>query len=215
MFDFIKRKKEKKLQIISYKNFLMTNNLTNELLNQQENKLLEIYGNCKNFNNKINILVISDTNNLLDELRFADYVYRSNEYDACILIGNISTNDLNIIKKYVDKKKTYAAFEQDEFDNVDGQVIKINNVEILIVGKKILTQKESINIFDNYPSCDVLISYSNMYNGDSGLFGINYYVYKNSIPYLIHCGLLRQYKDTMKNGTKEISTFEYEYIQIN
>ena len=47
------------------------------------------------------------------------------------------------------------------------------------------------------------------------LFGINYYIFKNSVPYLIHCGLSKQYKDTMKNGTKEISTFEYEYIQIN
>ena len=215
MFDFIKKKKEKKLQLISYKNFLMSSSLTNELLNEQENKLFELYGNCKKINKRINILVISDTNNSLDELRFADYVYRSNNYDVCILIGNISSKDLSIIKKYVDKKKTFAAFDQEEFINIDGQVIKINNVNLLIVGRKVLTQKESINIFDNYPSCDVLISYSNMYNDNSGLFGINYYIFKNSVPYLIHCGLSKQYKDTMKNGTKEISTFEYEYIQIN
>ena len=215
MFDFIKKKKEKRLQLTAYKNFLMYNNLTDELLSEQDNKLFELYGNCKEFSKKVNILVISDTNNSLDELRFADYVYRSSKYDACLLIGNISTNDLDIIKKYVDKKKTYAAFEQSEFKNVDGQVIKINNVDILIVGKKVLTQKESINVFDNYPSCDILITYSNMYNDNFGLFGINYYIYKNSIPYCIHCGLLKQYKDTMQNGTREISTFEYEYIQIN
>ena len=47
-----------------------------------------------------------------------------------------------------------------------------------------------------------------------GLFGITYYLYKNKIPYHIHGHIHNSYKNIMINGTKEISVYMYEYIEL-
>ena len=46
------------------------------------------------------------------------------------------------------------------------------------------------------------------------LFGITYYLYKNKVPYHIHGHLHNPYKQEMINGTKEISVYMYEYIEL-
>ena len=216
MFEFLKKKKEKNnmindfyLSLISDDNGIDYSNLDNTMLN--------LFETSNKLDKPIKLIIVCDTNNSLDELRFADYVYRSSNYDACILLGNVGEKDINIIKKYVNLKKTYSAFDFKDINNVDGKVIKINNISVLVCGKMSMSQKESIEFFNNKQNAEVLITYNNKYNDSdkNGFFGINYYIYKNKVSYHIHGSLLRQYKDTMKNGTREISTYEYEYMDLD
>lgn len=48
-----------------------------------------------------------------------------------------------------------------------------------------------------------------------GLFGITYYLFKNKVPYHIHGHIHNPYRKELLNGTKEISIYMYEYIELN
>ncbi len=217
MFDFIKNAKIKKENIEIYYNDLLRKELSDEFLSNQDNNLLNLYDKVGTINTNVKILMISNTNNTLDELRFADYVYRSTGYDACIIIGNVSDKDFQIILKYVDVKKIYSTCNHKDINNIDGKLFKIKNMSFLIISEKFISQRDSISYFNDLPAANTLITYNNKYeNNNGGLFGINYYLYKNKTNYFIHYSSLnKQYKSTMQNGTMEISTYDYEYIELN
>ena len=49
---------------------------------------------------------------------------------------------------------------------------------------------------------------------NQGLFGITYYIYKNKVAYHIHAHDKNSKQNTMLNGTREIGTYQFEYIEL-
>ena len=216
MFEFLKRNKELKEKINDYKSSLLMNTEVSDKFLNQDEKMLELFGDTKKISKKLNILIVCDTNGNLDELIFADYVYRNKNYDVCVLLGNIGLKDVEIVKKYIPNNKLYSTQVYDEVRNIDGDVIKVNGVNVLIVGKRQFTQEESISFYDSLPKAEVVLSYDNKYinEKEQGFFGINYYLYKNKVPFFIQGNIFNHYKDTMQNGTTIIGTFEFEYLEL-
>ena len=216
MFEFFKKNKELKAKISDYKSSLLINTEDKSKFLDQDQPMLDLFGDVKKISKKINLLVLCDTNGNLDELSFADYAYRYKNFDACILLGNIGLKDVEVVKKYISNNKLYSTQVYDDIKNIDGSVIKVNGVNVLIVGKRQFTIEESINYYDSLPKAEVVLSYDNMYvnKKKQGFFGINYYLYKNKVPYFIHGNIFTHYKDTMLNGTTMIGTFEFEYLEL-
>lgn len=204
----------------------------------QEDTLLKIYGNSRILNNKIRLIVITDTHNTLREEEFRNFILNCGEYDVCLLLGDFGSNDLPIILRYIDKKKIYALLgnhdynyiKEYELNNLNGNVININGVRLLGIQGSFkykpsdfpsFSQKESILFLSDKPEVDVLVSHDIRFNSMSerdpahqGLFGITYYLFKNKVPYHIHGHIHNPYRKDMINGTKEISSFMYEYIEL-
>ena len=70
-------------------------------------------------------------------------------------------------------------------------------------------------------SVDILVSHDNRFDSTmignpahQGLFGITYYLYKNHVPYHIHGHIHNPYRKKLLNGTEEISSFGYEFIEL-
>ena len=49
---------------------------------------------------------------------------------------------------------------------------------------------------------------------NQGLFGLTYYIYKNKVAYHIHAHSKVSKRTDMMNGTKEIATYQFEYIEL-
>ena len=211
--------------------------LNNKYANQ-EDKLYQIFGACNNFNNSLKIIAISDTHNDLNFDDFKQFISKHNNYDICILLGDHSSSDIEKILKCVDKTKTYGLLGNHDrnylteyaINSLNGQVINIKGVSLLGIEGSYkykqedfpsFTQKESIDFLKDKPKVDILVSHDNRFDSTAlydiahqGLFGITYYLYKNKIPYHIHGHIHNPYKNIMRNGTKEISVYMYEYIEL-
>ena len=209
----------------------------NKYANQEE-KLYQIFGACYNFNKSLKLIVISDTHNDLNFNEFKRFVHKHNNYDICILLGDHSSNDIEKILKCIDKTKIYGLLgnhdknylKEYNIKSLNGQVININDISLLGIEGSYkykeedypsFTQKESIDFLNDKPKVDILVSHDNRFDSSKiydvahqGLFGITYYLYKNKIPYHIHGHIHNSYKNIMINGTKEISVYMYEYIEL-
>ena len=75
----------------------------NPKYNNQENTLLEIFGKCDLFNKRIKMIIITDTHGCLNEEEFYQFMTEHEEYDVCLLLGDHSVGDVNIILKYVNE----------------------------------------------------------------------------------------------------------------
>lgn len=204
----------------------------------QENILLKIYGNSRRLENKIKIIVITDTHNTLKEDEFRNFILNSGDYDVCLLLGDFGSNDLPIILRYIDREKIYALLgnhdynyiKEYELNNLNGNIININGVKLLGIQGSFkykpsdfpsFSQKESILFLEDKPDVDILVSRDIRFNSmaerdpaHQGMFGITYYLFKNRVPYHIHGHIHNPYKKDMINGTREISSFMYEYIEL-
>ena len=208
----------------------------NKYANQEE-KLYQIFGACYNFNKSLKLIVISDTHNDLNFNEFKRFVHKHNNYDICILLGDHSSNDIEKILKCIDKTKIYGLLgnhdknylKEYNIKSLNGQVININDISLLGIEGSYkykeedypsFTQKESIDFLNDKPKVDILVhdnrfDSSKIYDvAHQGLFGITYYLYKNKIPYHIHGHIHKSYKNILKNDTKEISVYMYEYIEL-
>ena len=209
----------------------------NKYINQEE-KLYKMYGDCDQFNKQIKMILISDTHNCLYYDEFKQFIDNNPNYDICILLGDHSTGDIETVLKCVDKNKIYGLLGNHDYNylkefnikDLNGEVININGVSLLGIQGSFkykpsdfpsFTQRESIEFLNNKPKVDILISHDNRFDSTSvgkpahqGLFGITYYLYKNKVPYHIHGHIHNPYRSRLLNGTKEISTYMYEYIII-
>jgi len=205
----------------------------------QESKLLRMYGNSNTYNKKIKIIVISDTHNCLNEEQFKQFIEQHKYCDICLLLGDHSSNDISIILKYIDKSKIYGLLGNHDYNylaefninNLNGKVININGTTILGIQGSFkykpadfpsFTQRESILFLNDKPAVDILVSHdksfdSGMQNNPAhqGLFGITYYLFKNKTPYHIHGHIHNPYKKELINGTKEISVYMCEYLELD
>ena len=205
----------------------------------QEEKLFNLYGECNKFDKKIRILLITDTHSCLKEYEFKEFILNIKEYDICLLLGDHSMNDINIILKYVKKEKIYALLGNHDNDyinkfklnSLNGNIIEVNGVKILGIQGSYkykpeefpsFSQKESIEFLNNKDKVDILVSHDAPYGlserndvAHQGLFGILYYLFKNKVPYCLHGHLHTPYTKEMINGTKVKCFYMYNYIEIN
>lgn len=238
LFNISKNDKQTK-----YYNKLMNINNINEFSFEkkyafQEKKLLKLFGKAKKFDKKIKLIIITDTHNTLNEDDFKQFVLSCKEYDICLLLGDFGYRDIPIILKYIEKNKIYALLGNHDYDyisdyelnNLNGNIININGVKLLGIQGSFkykpvdfpaFSQKDSITILNSKPGVDILVSHDNRFNSNSkndpghqGLFGITYYLFKNKVPYHIHGHIHNPYKIDMINGTKEISSYKYQYIEL-
>ena len=186
----------------------------------QENILLKIYGNSRRLENKIKIIVITDTHNTLKEDEFRNFILNSGDYDVCLLLGDFGSNDLPIILRYIDREKIYALLgnhdynyiKEYELNNLNGNIININGVKLLGIQGSFkykpsdfpsFSQKESILFLEDKPDVDILVSRDIRFNSmaerdpaHQGMFGITYYLFKNRVPYHIHGHIHNPYNFT-------------------
>lgn len=240
MFNFFNNNIEK-----YYKNLIKENKSDKQLLyginpkyKNQESNLLKMFGKCDIFNKKIKMIIISDTHGCLIEEEFAKFMQKYNKFDVCLLLGDHSVRDVEIIIKYVDDKKIYALLgnhdnnyiEKFNLKNLNGKVIDINGVKLLGIQGSYrykpdnfpsFTQKESIEFLNNKEKVDILLCHDAPYGlserndvAHQGLFGILYYLFKNKVPYCIHGHLHTQYNKQMINGTKVNCYYMYNYIEL-
>lgn len=210
----------------------------NEKYANQEEQLLNIYGRANTFNKKIKMIIISDTHNCLNYEEFKSFVDSHSEYDVCFLLGDHSISDIEIILKCINKTKIFGLLGNHDFNyleefkisNLNGNYIKINDVSFLGIEGSYkykpssfpsFSQSESIKFLKDKDQVDFLISHDNRFDSlmeknpaHQGLFGITYYLYKNRVPFHIHGHIHESYRKDMLNGTKEISVFMYEYIEL-
>ncbi len=204
----------------------------------QEAKLLKMYGPCNEFNKKIKLIIISDTHNSLNKEEFKNFLNNHQDYDLCILLGDHHANDIEIILELIDKQKLYGLLGNHDNDylteyninNLNGKVINLNNVTLLGMQGSFrykpsdfpsFSQKESILFLNDKPKVDILLTHDNRFDSamqynpaHQGLFGITYYIYKNNVPIHIHGHVHNNYQKTLNNGTKEISVFMYQYLEL-
>lgn len=233
----------KAMNLDDYYNYLTKSNDSNcysfdKKYANQEETLLKICGQARNMNGTIKLLILSDTHNTLDEEAFKSFVFNHNDYDVCLLLGDFGYRDLPIILKYVDKNKIYALLGNHDYDyineynlkNLNGKIININGVKLLGIEGSFkykpsdfpsFSQRDSIDFLNNKEEVDILVSHDTKFNSTmerdpahQGLFGITYYLFKNKVPYHIHGHIHEPNRSTMINGTKEISTFNYEFIEL-
>ena len=160
--------------------------------------------NKHNNYNSINILVIADCHHLKEE---EIEKVKNLQYDACLLLGDISGNYLDMILKYVPIEKIYGILgNHDEYgllesrniSNIHSKVINVNGVRILgFEGSSrykngnipMYSQEESIKILKKCEMADILVSHDSPYQlysksndkAHCGLKGITKYIKKNKI----------------------------------
>ncbi len=240
MFNLFKNNIEKYYQnlIRENKNDIKLLYGINSKYRNQENRLLEMFGKCDLFDKKIKMIIISDTHGCLREDEFSQFINENKQFDVCLLFGDHSIGDVEIILRYVNKEKIYALLGNhdnnyiDKFNlkNLNGNVININGVKILGIQGSYkykpddfpsFTQKESIEFLNDKEKVDILVSHDAPYGlsgrndvAHQGLFGILYYLFKNKVPYCIHGHLHTPYNKEMINGTKVNCYYMYNYIEL-
>ncbi|MBE5738329.1 MAG: hypothetical protein E7354_01165 [Clostridiales bacterium] len=196
-----------------------------------EEELFAQYGNCKQLDKHITILVFSDTHNsLTNENTNLDNI-KELDYDVCLLLGDHSLEDIQTILTIVPKEKVYGIRGNHDtldnltycgIDNIHSKVININGVKIGAIQGAIkykdstaplYTQEESIEIAQYLQDIDILVSHDTYYTRDSqdvthdGLKGITEAIYRNHSPIHIHGHLHIEDEQTLLNGTKSYGVY--------
>ena len=210
----------------------------NPKFENQENKLLDLFGHCDVWNKNIKMVIITDTHGCLKEDKFKEFISQIKAYDVCLLLGDHSVGDINLILKYIAKEKTYALLGNHDHDyieefglnNLNGQVIDVNGVKLLGIQGSYrykpedfpsFSQKDSLGFLNDKEKVDILVCHDAPYGmaerndvAHQGLFGILYYLFKNKVPLCIHGHLHTPYEKEMINGTKVICYNMCNYVEM-
>ena len=239
LFDKFKKKKKPVLfGVDSYKN--SETEMVKTYKNYDE-KLLKQYGKCKDFNKSIRLLIFADTHGKLSY--DIDYDFNAiNEfgYDVCLLLGDISCDDIRKILEYVDKNKVCGILgnhdyldnlEKFDIPNINGEIVNINGVNILGIEGCIkykntqpgFTLEEGFKFIEELPCCDILITHSAPF-GAVGLESnsvhigapyINKYIFEKKCPVVISGHNHVDIKHEYLNGTLGLSVYKQRIIQFN
>lgn len=211
--------------------------IPNYLSSKYEEALVKKYGMAQKMNKNIKLLIIADTHATLNEEKFSEYL-KNKKYNACILLGDHSGKDIEIILNYVDKNKLYGLKGNHDFDylktyditDINGKILDINGVKILGMEGSFkykpvkfpsFTQEESILFLKDKEKVDILISHDKCFDCEKlkdpahqGLIGITDYIFKKNIPIHIHGHIHEEYEKRLINKTIEYSIFGYELLEI-
>lgn len=203
-----------------------------------EEELIEEYGRAKRWNSHLRLLVIADTHGGVAEEDFAELIKEGPSYDACIMLGDHTPDDIEKILRYVPKEKiigvlgnhdSFELYKEYGIKDINGKIVEIAGVRFAgIQGSfrykdekyPLYTQKESIDLAEEMEEADVLISHDMAFNKDytnvahAGLAGILYYIYKSRIAVHIYGHYHKNSEKMLQNGTKEIGTYMYRFIEI-
>ena len=217
------------------------NNFNETIIKKEsyEDELLQQFGvNLNSFFNHINILIITDTHNCLYYDKESMQKIKDAKYDVCLLLGDVTNNDIYEILKIVPYEKIYGLlgnhdgldrFDEFKIRNLNGKVITVNNVRIAgLQGSHrykmgnygMYSHEESIKIADEMPEADILVSHDRPFlvdNNDNvhdGLKGITYYCYKNHIKLEIHGHLHEESEEILKNGTRVLGKYKVAILNL-
>ncbi len=207
-----------------------------------EEKLLNEFGKCKElYPFGLKILFITDTHNCLAYTdKYINYLKSLNpdDYDLCLLLGDLSGLDIDAIKNLVPTEKLFGVVgNHDSIDfldvngvnNINGKVIDCKGIKIAgIMGSNrykekdygMQTHEESIELAEKMEVADILISHDRAYIFDrrdvvhDGLKGITRYIYKNHVPLHIHGHLHEEMEEILKNGTKSIGLYQIKLLEL-
>lgn len=206
-----------------------------------EDKLLKKYGyaeELKKYNLKI--LFIADTHDCLSyDEECLNKLKNMRDYDYCILLGDHSATDLEIISKIVPLDKicgvlgnhdSWKKYDTYGIKDINGKVIKINGVKIAGISGSckyknsdnyaLYTHEESSDLANKMESADILVSHDKPFTKDNhnmahdGLKGITEYIYKHNIAIHIHGHLHESYEEILKNGTKSICIYNIKLLDL-
>lgn len=207
-----------------------------------EEELFRKYGKCNQLRHYgLKILFITDTHNCLAYYEKNNNFFKNlkvTDYDICITLGDVSGEDLKIIKSIIPNEKLFGivgnhdsrnALETNNITNINGKVIECKGVKIAaIMGSNkykdgdygMMTQKECLQLEQNMDSADILVSHDKAYiydrhdNVHDGLKGITDYIYRNHISLHIHGHLHEEFEETLKNGTKSLCLYQVKLLEI-
>ncbi len=188
---------------------------------------------------KLKCIVITDTHNTLKIDELEKIVNNHPDYDVCILLGDHTAYDIEKVLKLIDKDKIYALLGNHDsnyidsygLNNLNGNIIEINGVKFMGIQGSFkykpsdfpsFSQEESVLFLKDKDKVDILFSHDGPYDDSKkfnpahqGLFGINYYLFKNHVKYNIHGHLHNSFNKNLENGTKEICVYGINYLEIN
>lgn len=206
-----------------------------------EDELFNKYGKCETRESfGIKILFIADTHDCLScDKETLDFIKNTKDYDCCILLGDHSANDLRKIINIIPKEKLYGVLgnhdswdKLDEYNitNISGKVIQINGIKIAGLSGSfkykdsseyaLYTHEESIDIANNMPQADILISHDKPFTkpefgqAHDGIKGITEYMYKNHVSLNIHGHLHENSEQILKNGAKSICLYKAKLLNL-
>lgn len=234
------KKKKKPLTIFGEIEPYLPDNKMAKQYKDYDKDLLEKYGKCRKFNKEIKILCFADTHGKImynqNEYKLSEI---DNDYDVCLLLGDISCDDIREILKYVDKNKIYGILGNhdyfsnlEKFDilNINGKVIDINGVRISGIEGAIkykeeqpgYTIEDGFEFVKSIPEADICITHAPPF-GAVGLENnslhigapyINEYLFRTKCPIVLsghnHVDRTHEYL----NGTKGISLYKQKTIVI-
>ncbi len=188
----------------------------------------------------LRLVIISDTHGILAYGKgFEAFMKRVIEYDLCVLLGDITSAEVEVILGIVPKEKIIAVrgnhdsfdvYESYGIENISGSVYTYKGVRIAGIEGSFrykdedfpsFTQRESLELACSMEQgADVVISHDRVFSPDednlvrAGLIGITYYICKNAVQWHIHGHIHKSYEDIYCNGTAEKSVYQCEYVEI-
>lgn len=188
----------------------------------------------------LKLIIISDTHGELALGNgFDEFISGVEEYDLCIILGDIYSYELEKILEYILPERIIALRgNHDSFDvydkfgirNINGKVVNYNGIRFAGIEGSFkykngefpaYTQEESLIISSSMPEkADIMLSHDCMFEKEQydkahqGLAGITHYVYKNGVRWHIHGHIHKSYKKCYSNGTLEKSVYGCEYLEV-
>lgn len=205
-----------------------------------DSKLLKKYGNSQSFNKNIKLLIFADTHGHISIDPDYNFKIIPNDIDACILLGDISKNDIEVILRHIEKDKIFGILGNHDYDtnlsdfnipNINGTIKEINGIKFAgfegcIKYKEIqpgYSLEDGFKMAKELEATDICITHAPPF-GSAGMnhnsihIGVPYvneYIYKNHCPIVI-CGHNHvDYIHELSNGTKVIGTYKQRIIEIN
>ena len=183
----------------------------------------------------LKLLLISDTHGSLEyDYDFKLFV-KNNNYDLCILLGDINGSDLKTILRFIKVEDIIAIHGNNyplelynlfSINDIDNKVIDYNGVKISGISGSFGSRTNKYTFYSQYnnlkdmntlASSDILITHDATFKNNSyrvGLIGIDYYLVKNKVNYHFHGHLHNSYENIYPNGTKEVCVYKYRIINI-
>lgn len=182
----------------------------------------------------IKALVIADGHGCLEDEEIPD-----ENVDVCLLLGDLSLDDIAIVKNRVRNIPTYGIlgnhdgfdlYEKAGIENIHGRVVEVNKIKIAgFQGSfryknsnfPFFDDNESVEIADQMPAADILISHDSpkYFHGvqdyaHNGLQGITHYCEKHSVPINIHGHFHENGSGYLGNGTFSICCYKVGVVTI-
>ena len=188
----------------------------------------------------ISLLAVADTHGSLAEAdaKFRLFAEKASKCDLCVILGDVSSDDVRLILTAVPKKKILAVtgnhdafglFESFGVREISGKSVAYSGVTFAGISGSFRyknekfpshTQYESLKKFRNLASADVLLTHdaafesSNCSVSHAGLIGITQYISENAPTWHIHGHLHKSYTKTYPNGTTEKCGYMFERVEI-